>query len=145
MQCFYDSLMIPPDAQGSREEGGVTLFHPGQRTPAWQVQRPSEPKRLARLALRGILPTDVIGALGKIQIDMMREQGYKDSFSAGICMAAATLGKDLSKAELVEALTAKAPTLVAPTTVEPLAPVPGPPDPPGTVIPGAPVAPGQGF
>lgn len=33
-----------------------------------------------------------IGALGKIQIDMMREQGYKDSFSAGICMAAATLG-----------------------------------------------------
>ena len=33
-----------------------------------------------------------IGALGKIQIDMMREQGYKDNFSAGICMAAATLG-----------------------------------------------------
>lgn len=33
-----------------------------------------------------------IGALGKIQIDMMREQGYADRFSAGICMAAATLG-----------------------------------------------------
>ena len=33
-----------------------------------------------------------IGALGKIQIDMMREQGYRDNFSAGICMAAATLG-----------------------------------------------------
>ena len=33
-----------------------------------------------------------IGALGKIQIDMMREQGYKDDFSVGICMAAATLG-----------------------------------------------------
>ncbi len=33
-----------------------------------------------------------IGALGKIQIDMMRVQGYKDHFSAGICMAAATLG-----------------------------------------------------
>ncbi len=33
-----------------------------------------------------------IGALGRIQIGMMREQGYKDSFSAGICMAAATLG-----------------------------------------------------
>lgn len=33
-----------------------------------------------------------IGALGRIQIDMMREQGYKDRFSAGICMAAATLG-----------------------------------------------------
>ena len=33
-----------------------------------------------------------IGALGKIQIGMMREQGYKDDFSAGICMAAATLG-----------------------------------------------------
>ena len=33
-----------------------------------------------------------IGALGRIQIDMMREQGYKDNFSAGICMAAATLG-----------------------------------------------------
>ncbi|MCV0439575.1 MAG: TRAP transporter large permease [Hydrogenophaga sp.] len=33
-----------------------------------------------------------IGALGKIQIGMMREQGYPDRFSAGICMAAATLG-----------------------------------------------------
>ena len=33
-----------------------------------------------------------IGALGKIQIDMMREQGYDDDFSVGICMAAATLG-----------------------------------------------------
>ncbi len=33
-----------------------------------------------------------IGALGKIQIEMMREQGYKDRFSAGICMASATLG-----------------------------------------------------
>ena len=33
-----------------------------------------------------------IGALGKIQIEMMRKQGYRDEFSAGICMAAATLG-----------------------------------------------------
>lgn len=33
-----------------------------------------------------------IGALGSIQIRMMRQQGYKDEFSAGICMAAATLG-----------------------------------------------------
>lgn len=33
-----------------------------------------------------------IGALGRIQIDMMREQGYTDRFSTGICMAAATLG-----------------------------------------------------
>jgi tripartite ATP-independent transporter DctM subunit len=33
-----------------------------------------------------------IGALGKIQIEMMRKQGYRDEFSAGICMAASTLG-----------------------------------------------------
>jgi len=33
-----------------------------------------------------------IGALGSIQIRMMREQGYDDEFSAGICMAASTLG-----------------------------------------------------
>lgn len=33
-----------------------------------------------------------IGALGKIQIEMMREQGYDDEFAVGICMAAATLG-----------------------------------------------------
>lgn len=33
-----------------------------------------------------------IGALGKVQIDMMRVQGYSDRFSVGICMAAATLG-----------------------------------------------------
>jgi tripartite ATP-independent transporter DctM subunit len=33
-----------------------------------------------------------IGALGKVQVDMMREQGHDDEFAAGICMAAATLG-----------------------------------------------------
>jgi tripartite ATP-independent transporter DctM subunit len=33
-----------------------------------------------------------IGALGSIQIRMMRQQGYRDEFSAGICMAASTLG-----------------------------------------------------
>ena len=33
-----------------------------------------------------------IGALGKIQIGMMREQGYNDRFSVGVCMASATLG-----------------------------------------------------
>ncbi|WP_102222641.1 TRAP transporter large permease [Acidimangrovimonas sediminis] len=33
-----------------------------------------------------------IGALGGIQIRMMREQGYKDGFAAGITMAAATIG-----------------------------------------------------
>lgn len=33
-----------------------------------------------------------IGALGGIQIKMMREQGYKDQFAAGITMAAATIG-----------------------------------------------------
>jgi tripartite ATP-independent transporter DctM subunit len=33
-----------------------------------------------------------IGALGRVQINMMRQQGYKDEFSAGICMAASTLG-----------------------------------------------------
>lgn len=33
-----------------------------------------------------------IGALGKLQIDMMRKQGYKDEFAAGITMAAATIG-----------------------------------------------------
>ena len=27
------NLMIPPDENGSREEGGVTLFHPGHSTP----------------------------------------------------------------------------------------------------------------
>lgn len=33
-----------------------------------------------------------IGALGKVQIDMMRVQGYTDRFSVGICLASATLG-----------------------------------------------------
>lgn len=33
-----------------------------------------------------------IGALGNLQINMMRKQGYKDEFSAGITMAAATIG-----------------------------------------------------
>lgn len=33
-----------------------------------------------------------IGALGGIQIKMMRAQGYKDQFAAGITMAAATIG-----------------------------------------------------
>lgn len=33
-----------------------------------------------------------IGALGNMQIKMMRKQGYKDAFSAGITMAGATIG-----------------------------------------------------
>jgi len=33
-----------------------------------------------------------IGALGNLQIKMMRAQGYKDEFAAGITMAAATIG-----------------------------------------------------
>jgi len=33
-----------------------------------------------------------IGALGAVQINMMREQGYSDRFAAGITMAAATIG-----------------------------------------------------
>ena len=33
-----------------------------------------------------------IGAIGGLQIKMMREQGYKDEFSAGVTMAAATIG-----------------------------------------------------
>lgn len=33
-----------------------------------------------------------IGALGNMQIKMMRDQGYKDEFAAGITMAAATIG-----------------------------------------------------
>ncbi|WP_119460159.1 TRAP transporter large permease [Rhodospirillaceae bacterium SYSU D60014] len=33
-----------------------------------------------------------IGALGSMQIKMMRERGYRDEFSAGITMAAATIG-----------------------------------------------------
>ncbi len=33
-----------------------------------------------------------IGALGNLQINMMRKQGYKDEFAAGITMAAATIG-----------------------------------------------------
>ena len=33
------NLMIPPDAQGSREEGGVTLFYPAQRMPASMIEK----------------------------------------------------------------------------------------------------------
>ena len=33
-----------------------------------------------------------IGALGGTQIKLMREQGYRDEFAAGITMAAATIG-----------------------------------------------------
>ena len=33
-----------------------------------------------------------IGALGNMQIKMMRAQGYKDEFAAGVTMAAATIG-----------------------------------------------------
>ena len=33
------NLMIPADKDGSREEGGVTLFHPHQRTPSSVIQK----------------------------------------------------------------------------------------------------------
>lgn len=49
---------------------------------------------LANLLFSGISGAALadIGALGGTQIRMMREQGYKDEFAAGITMAAATIG-----------------------------------------------------
>jgi len=49
---------------------------------------------LANLVFSGISGAALadIGALGGTQIRMMREQGYKDEFAAGITMAAATIG-----------------------------------------------------
>ncbi len=49
---------------------------------------------LANLIFSGISGAALadIGGLGAVQIRMMREQGYKDEFSAGITMAAATIG-----------------------------------------------------
>jgi aconitate hydratase len=43
------NLMIPPKADGSREEGGLTLHQPsGQRntssTPPWTTCRPARPR-----------------------------------------------------------------------------------------------------
>ncbi len=49
---------------------------------------------LANLVFSGISGAALadIGALGGTQIRLMREQGYKDEFAAGITMAAATIG-----------------------------------------------------
>ncbi len=49
---------------------------------------------LANLLFSGISGAALadIGALGGTQIRMMREQGYRDEFAAGITMAAATIG-----------------------------------------------------
>jgi tripartite ATP-independent transporter DctM subunit len=49
---------------------------------------------LANLVFSGISGAALadIGALGGTQIRMMREQGYRDEFAAGITMAAATIG-----------------------------------------------------
>ncbi len=49
---------------------------------------------LANLVFSGISGAALadIGALGGTQIKMMREQGYRDEFAAGITMAAATIG-----------------------------------------------------
>ncbi len=49
---------------------------------------------LANLVFSGISGAALadIGALGGTQIKLMREQGYRDEFAAGITMAAATIG-----------------------------------------------------
>lgn len=49
---------------------------------------------LANLIFSGISGAALadIGGLGAVQIRMMREQGYRDEFSSGITMAAATIG-----------------------------------------------------
>jgi asparagine synthase (glutamine-hydrolysing) len=46
--------------------------------PPWRVQRPSEPKRLARRALHGILPRDVAASLGKVEPVALFERGFRE-------------------------------------------------------------------
>jgi asparagine synthase (glutamine-hydrolysing) len=46
--------------------------------PPWRVQRPSEPKRLARLALRSLLPAATVQALGKAEPANLYDRGLRD-------------------------------------------------------------------
>jgi asparagine synthase (glutamine-hydrolysing) len=52
--------------------------------PQWLVQRPSAPKRLARLALREVLPPKVVAELGKTEPAPLFERGFKDRSRATI-------------------------------------------------------------
>jgi asparagine synthase (glutamine-hydrolysing) len=83
----FRGLLDPVPQERRRARYGLALVDPWAdrrlvefvlATPQWLVQRPSEPKRLARLALHGILPTDVIAALGKTEPVDLFSRGWYD-------------------------------------------------------------------
>ena len=53
-------------------------------TPAWRVQRPGEPKRLARLALADLVGIDIARSLGKTEPADLYDLGWRDRARATI-------------------------------------------------------------
>jgi len=46
--------------------------------PQWRVQRPAEPKGIARRAMRGVMPEDARRCVGKIEPVSLFDRGFKD-------------------------------------------------------------------
>jgi hypothetical protein len=70
----FRGLLDPIPQERLRARYGMTFADPWAdrrvvefvlAVPPWRLQRPSEPKRLARLALGGLLPSSTVQALGK--------------------------------------------------------------------------------
>ncbi|MBA3890927.1 MAG: hypothetical protein H0X64_10380, partial [Gemmatimonadaceae bacterium] len=62
--------------------------------PQWMVQRPSEPKRIARHAMRGIMPADALSSAGKMEPVALFERAFADR-------ARAVIGSLLADSQLV--------------------------------------------
>jgi asparagine synthase (glutamine-hydrolysing) len=82
----FRGLLDPVPQERLRARYGMTFADPWAdrrlvafvlATPPWRVQRPSEPKRLARLALHGIVPESTVRALGKVEGAPLFQRGLE--------------------------------------------------------------------
>ena len=83
----FRGLLDPVPQERIRARYGMTFADPWAdrrivafvlAAPPWRVQRPSEPKRLARLALRGLLPDSTVEAVGKAEAANLFDRGLRD-------------------------------------------------------------------
>jgi asparagine synthase (glutamine-hydrolysing) len=84
---LFRGLLDPVPQERLRARYGMTFADPWAdrrvmefvlAVPPWRLQRPSEPKRLAKLALGGMLPAATVQVLGKAEPAHLYERGLRD-------------------------------------------------------------------
>jgi hypothetical protein len=83
----FTALLDPAPQERQRARFGLEFSDPWAdrrlaefvfATPPWRIQRPSEPKRLVRRALRGVVPAAAWAAMGKGVARGLFERGIYD-------------------------------------------------------------------